>query len=108
MRLILALALAIGASGPLWAADSTTTSLATLDVIVEDSRGRVVETLNPSDFIVSEQSRPLVIDSVRLVRPGGGGPTIVPISAGAAPNESNSDAGHVIAIYLDEFHVVPG
>ena len=107
MRLILALAFVAGASVPLPAADPAPNPQ-TLDVLVEDSRGRAIDTLGPADFAVTEQSRSLGIDSVRFVRADqkAGGATAVPVSAPA--QGSSPDSGRVIAIYLDEFHVVPG
>jgi hypothetical protein len=108
MRLILGLAFALSVSAPLPAAEPTPNTPATLDVVVEDSRGRAIDTLGPADFSVTEQSRPLAVDSVRFVRPGasGAGSTAVPVSAPLSG--STGHAGRVIAIYLDEFHVVPG
>jgi VWFA-related protein len=108
MRSFLVLALVVGASSLLPAAESTPNNLPTLDVVVEDGRGKAVETLGPSDFSVTEQSRALAVESVRLVsaKPGSGGVAAVPVSQ-AAP-VSTTDAGRLIAIYLDEFHVTPG
>ena len=108
MRFFFALALVLSASTALPADQTTSSRPPTLDVVVEDGRGRTVETLGPSDFTVTEQSRPVAVDGVRFVRAAGkaAGVTAVPVSApvsGADP-----DAGRVIAIYLDEFHVAPG
>jgi VWFA-related protein len=77
-------------------------------VVVEDGRGRAIDTLGPADFSVTEQSRPLAVDSVRFVRAAtkGAAATAVPVST-AGPG-SPPDSGRVIAIYLDEFHVMPG
>ena len=59
MRLTLALALALSAGRLLPAAETIAErSHVTIDVVVEDSRGRVVDTLGPADFSVTEQSRP--------------------------------------------------
>jgi VWFA-related protein len=106
MRSILALVLALAASAPLPAAEPTANGSTTLDVVVEDSRGRVVDTLTLADFSVTEQSRSLTLDAVRFVRPAANnaGATAVPISAPAKASTSAS----VVAIYLDEFHVTPG
>src|SRR5262249_57465747 len=105
MRFFFALALVLSAITALPADQTTSSRLPKIDVVVEDGRGRTVETLGPSDFTVTEQSRPVAIDGVRFVRAAGkaAGVTAVPVSApvsGADP-----DAGRVIAIYLDEFHV---
>jgi len=106
MRLILALAIALSAGAPLPAAETTTIGPASIDVVVEDSRGRVVDTLGPSDFTVIEQSRPLTVESVRFVRASAKTAGVSAVSA-AAPG-SGTDSGRVVAIYLDEFHVMPG
>lgn len=108
MRFFLALALALSASTALPADQTTSGRPPTLDVVVEDSRGRVVDNLGPSDFTVTEQSRPVVVEGVRFVRAAAraAGLTVVPIAA-PAPG-SDPDAGRVVAIYLDEFHVEPG
>jgi VWFA-related protein len=108
MRVSLALALAMSASVLLPAAEVPLNNLPTLDVVVEDGRGQAVETLGPSDFTVIEQSHALAVESVRLVRPGAGsvGVSAVPVS-NTAP-ATTTDAGQLIAIYLDEFHVAPG
>src|SRR5262245_46848154 len=108
MRLILALALATGVSSASQAADPVPASPTTLDVVVQDGRGRAVETLGPADFSVTEQTRPLAVDSVRFVRgaaPSGAG-SAVPVSAPVAG--PGAGVGRVVAIYLDEFHVAPG
>lgn len=108
MRFFLALALVLSASTARPADQATPGRPPTLDVVVEDGRGRPVENLGPSDFTVTEQSHPVAVDAVRFVPPSGraAGVTAVPISAPATG--SDPDAGRVIAIYLDEFHVVPG
>ena len=108
MRFSLALALVLSASTALPADQTMSSRPPTLDVVVEDSRGRAVENLAPSDFTVTEQSRPVAVEGVRFVRAGGRatGVTAVPVSAPVTPPDP--DAGRVIAIYLDEFHVVPG
>src|SRR5437764_1104750 len=106
MRLVLALALALGAAAPPPIPDSSS-GPTTLDAIVEDTRGRSIDSLGAADFSVTEQSRPVPIESVRFVRAAKDaavGP--IPISASTAAQSPN--AGRVIGIYLDEFHVVPG
>src|SRR5947208_7081059 len=109
MRLVLALALALGAAAPPPTPESTPPPAPTLDVVVEDARGRTVETLGPADFSVTEQSRPLAIDSVRFVRaPGTPTAGATPVSIGAPAQAPNADGARVIAIYLDEFHLAPG
>lgn len=106
MRLTLALVLAAGVSTALHAADAASGSATTLDVVVEDSRGRAIDTLGSSDFSVTEQGRPLIVDAVRFVRAAAqGAVSAVPVSALA---DASTADGRVIAIYLDEFHVVPG
>src|SRR5262245_12754915 len=104
MRLLLALALTLGAIH-LSAADSARTS-PTLDVVVEDSHGKAIDTLKQSDFTVTEQSRAIAIESVRFVRAERNGAAAMPASA--TPSDASDAAGRVIAIYLDEFHVAPG
>src|SRR5262245_1143531 len=104
MRLLLALALTLGAIH-LSAADSARTS-PTLDVVVEDSRGKAIDTLKPSDFTVTEQSRAIAVESVRFVRAEPNGASAVPASARLS--DTSDVPGRVIAIYLDEFHVAPG
>src|SRR5262245_13394031 len=108
MRSFLALALAVSAGTLLPAAESTPDNLPTLDVVVEDGRGKVVDTLGPSDFTVTEQSRALTVESGRYVRSEApsAGVAAVPVST-KAPGTS-AEPGRVIAIYLDEFHVTPG
>lgn len=108
MRFFLALALVLGASPALPAEQTTSSRPPTLDVVVEDSRGKAVENLGPSDFTVTEQSRPVAVEGVRFVRAvsKGTGVTAVPVSA--AVSASDPRAGSVMAIYLDEFHVAPG
>jgi VWFA-related protein len=108
MRLILALALTVGASTPLPAAESTPKNPTTLDVVVEDSRGRAIDSLAPSDFSVTEQSRPLALDSVRFVRASTTAVGVAAVPVNAAAQASHADSGRLVAIYLDEFHVVPG
>src|SRR5438552_15529387 len=98
MRLVLALALTLGAAAPPPTSESTPPTAPTLDVVVEDARGRTVETLGLADFSVTEQSRPLMIDSVRFVRapatPAGGA---TPVSIGAAAQAPDVDGARVIA-----------
>ena len=67
---------------------------AVLDAIVEDARGRAVDTLGPTDFSVTERDRPLTIDAVRFVRP--------------SDADRDPAAARLFAIFLDEFHVTPG
>jgi len=108
MRFFLALALVLSASTALPADQTSSSRPPMLDVVVEDSRGKPVENLGPSDFTVTEQSRPVAVESVRFVRAASkaAGVTALPVSAPARP--SDPGAGSVIAIYLDEFHVAPG
>src|SRR3954453_10541256 len=108
MRLILALAVALSASSPVFAAEPTPNGPATIDVVVEDGRGRTVETLNAADFSVTEQSRPLALESVRFIRAGARTAGVSPVPVSAALKDSNQPATSVVAIYLDEFHVTPG
>lgn len=108
MRFCFVLALVLNASTALAADQAASIRPPTLDVVVEDAKGRAVENLGPSDFTVTEQSHPIVVDGVRFVRAAskGAGVTAVPVSSSTAT--SDADAGRVIAIYLDEFHVAPG
>jgi VWFA-related protein len=108
MRLILALALTVGASTPLPAAESTPKNPTTLDVVVEDSRGRTIDSLAPSDFSVTEQSRQLPLDSVRFVHASVTAVGVAAVPVNAAVQAPHADSGRLVAIYLDEFHVVPG
>src|SRR5215467_1612988 len=103
MRWFLTLALATSASVLLPAAELPLSNLPTLDVVVEDGRGQAVDTLGPSDFTVTEQSRVLSVESVRFVRrgPASGGVAAVPVS-NTSPATA-PDTGRLIAIYLDEF-----
>jgi len=108
MRFLLALALVLSASTALPAGQTTSSRPPTLDVVVEDSRGKAVENLGPSDFTVTEQSHPVAVEGVRFVRAAAKAPAVTAVPVSAAANASEADAGSVIAIYLDEFHVAPG
>src|SRR5262245_18894283 len=109
MRLILALTFAVGISTALGAADPTPGSAtATLDVVVEDNRGRAIDTLGPADFSVTEQSHSLTVDSVRFVRPVLPNTSASAVPPSATNGASGVETGRVVAIYLDEFHVAPG
>jgi VWFA-related protein len=108
MRFFLGLALVLSASTALPAGQTTATRPPTLDVIVEDNRGRAVENLGTSDFTVTEQSRPVAVEGVRFVRAAAKAPAVTAVPVNAAARASDPDAGSVIAIYLDEFHVAPG
>jgi VWFA-related protein len=108
MRLFLALALVLTASTALPAGQTTSSRPPTLDVVVEDSRGKAVENLGPSDFTVTEQSRPVAVAGVRFVRAAAKAPGVTATPVSAAERASDPDVGSVIAIYLDEFHVAPG
>jgi len=108
MRFLLALTLVLSASTALPAGQTTSSSPPTLDVVVEDSRGKAVENLGPSDFTVTEQSHPVAVEGVRFVRAAAKAPAVTAVPVSAAANASEADAGSVIAIYLDEFHVAPG
>jgi len=108
MRFLLALALVLSASTALPAGQTTSSRPPTLDVVVEDSRGKAVENLGPSDFTVTEQSHPVAVEGVRFVRAAAKAPAVTAVPVSAAAKASEADAGSVIAIYLDEFHVAPG
>jgi VWFA-related protein len=108
MRFFLALALVLSASTALPAGQTTSSRPPTLDVVVEDSRGKAVENLGPSDFTVTEQSHPVAVEGVRFVRAAAKAPAVTAVPVSAAARASEADAGSVIAIYLDEFHVAPG
>ncbi len=109
MRAVFALALALSAGAPAPTPDVQPATIA-LDVVVEDARGRAVETLGPADFSVSEQAHPLSIDSVRFVRATGSvpAPLAVPISTASDETAGVADTRRLFAIFLDEFHVTPG
>lgn len=57
-----------------------------IDVIPSDGRGRVLETLRPSDFSLVDDGVPRALDQVRFVRPA-------------------ADEGRLVAMFLDEYHV---
>ncbi len=84
--------------------------LVRIDVIARDAQGRPIETLQPSDFALTEDGTPQTIAGVRLVR-------VDPApSAGAVPAvgtvaDERLDAvepnTRLLAIYLDEYFVAP-
>lgn len=80
-----------------------------IDVIPVDARGRIVDDLKPADFVLREDGAAQPLDSVRLVRAGGG-----PSSTDPGPRVDNEqqaallDGARVFAIFLDEYHVSPG
>src|SRR5437773_2281199 len=113
MRLALALALVLGAAPPDPQVQPAATAAmpdVTLDVVVDDARGKAVETLGPADFSVTEQAHPLTIANVRFVKTIGSasGVSVVPISTASDKAVSVADTRRLIAIFLDEFHVTPG
>src|SRR5947209_6300548 len=69
-----------------------------IDVVLSDARGRVVDTLKPADFDLTEDGMSQPIESVKLVR-------VDPSPQGAG---SPADATRLFAIYLDEYHISAG
>src|SRR4051812_48284435 len=84
-RIVLALALALQAA-MLQAQDAPSVPQVSLDVVAADSRGRHVDTLSIADFAAVQDGVAQPIASADFVR----------------------DSGRVIAIFLDEFHTIPG
>lgn len=108
MRTVLALAIALGAA-PAQPGQEAPAATTTLDVVVQDARGRVVDTLGPADFSVTERDGPLVIDAVRFVRATGNDDDVTqPIAPGDDRIAGVGERGRLIAIFMDEFHVAPG
>jgi len=82
-----------------------------VDVIASDPRGRVVETLKPADFVVSEEGQPQPVEQARLVRidvpPGSAAPDPIETEQDEQQAAAHADA-RLFAIFLDDFHVTPG
>src|SRR5262245_2455707 len=84
MNPVVPLLLALGASPTAIAQDAP--APVTLDVVVEDVKGRQPRILSASDVSVTEQGIPLTVSAVRPVH----------------------ETKRVIGFFLDEFHVAPG
>src|SRR5258708_38894264 len=96
--LVLTLPMALWPSASSLSAESTSNHSPTLDVLVEDARGRVVDTLSAADFTVTEQARAVPVESVRFV--GSSKATdasVVPVSV--APKTPSPDTGALVAVY---------
>ncbi len=80
-----------------------------IDAVVTDRQGRPVVGLSPSDFEVLENGvrRPLASAEPRgvppAVRPAGSAG-----SAPAAPSSAKESGARIFALFLDEFHTLPG
>jgi VWFA-related protein len=97
-----ALLLATAAAGAVIAAqqpapDPPVPHTVRIDVVLSDARGRVVDTLKPADFDLTEDGMSQPIESVRLVR-------VDPTRQGASSPETT----RLFAIYLDEYHITAG
>jgi hypothetical protein len=90
------------------AADAPTPRTVRVDVIATDSRGHTIATLTSSDFELSEDGMPQVIDEARFVK-------IDRLTSAkpATPIQSDTDERtesarsdtRLFAVYLDEYHV---
>ena len=90
--LLLALA-AVAATSQAPLPSNPAPSLVLIDVIATDARGKAVETLKASDFVLREDAEVQALDQVRLVK------------AGVEPAETGRDNARVFAIYLDDYYV---
>src|SRR5438093_8677323 len=100
----------LGSSGSaLGAAESSTPHTVRVDVIASDARGRSVENLKPTDFAITENASPQVIDGLQFVKADGA----LPADAERRPIRSEFDeqaeaarpGTRLIALFLDEYHV---
>ena len=85
--------------------------LFTIDVSAADARGRAVDDLKPADFELREEGSLLPLESVRLVRAGGGSQADAPALIQSAADERQAavrDDARLFAIFLDEYHVTSG
>jgi len=83
-----------------------------VDVIASDRHGRLVDTLKPADFVVSEEGQPQPVEQAQFVRidakPGAADP-IRPIASEQDEQEAAAHAdARLFAIFLDDFHVTSG
>jgi VWFA-related protein len=92
--------------------DVPRTTLARMDAIAADVRGRLVPDLQAQDFEVLEDGTPRPIESVQFVRIDGSLPASAPPMAIASIADERSAAAEegtrLFVILLDEFHVTPG
>jgi VWFA-related protein len=85
--------------------------LFTIDVSAADARGRAVDDLKPADFELREEGSLVPLESVRLVRVGGGSQADAPALIQSAVDERQAavkDDARLFAIFLDEYHVTNG
>ncbi len=108
MPFVLSLALALAAD---FQAVRLPGSPVTIDVVVTDSQGRSVATLQAGDFSVDEQGTPQPIVSVRFVKttpPSVSSDGMAVYSREDERREAGRDDVRLFAIFLDEFHVAAG
>ena len=95
------------AAGP--AAESSTPHTVRVDVIASDARGRSVENLKPTDFAITENASPQVIDGLQFVKADGARPTDGELRPIRSEFDEQAEAARpgtrLIALFLDEYHV---
>jgi VWFA-related protein len=106
------------AATPATAAPVVAPRLTTIDVVAADARGRAIEDLKASDFEVREETTPLAVESIRLVRPRPSDQANAtpasdrqPAAIRSAADErlaAASDDARLFAIFLDDYHVEGG
>jgi VWFA-related protein len=91
------------------AAESSTPRLVRVDVIASDARGRIVENLKATDFAITENASPQLIDGLQFVKADGAVPNdaeLNPIRSEFDEQEEAARPGtRLFALFLDEYHV---
>lgn len=91
-------------SGAVLSAQAPSPSV-TLDVVVDDAGSRRA-TLSASDFVVTDDGKPLVVQSARLVqsRDGASSP-FSPIDSDDDEKAAAATADRLIGVFVDEYHL---
>ena len=91
------------------AAESSTPHTVRVDVIASDARGRSVENLKPTDFAITENASPQVIDGLQFVKADGALATDAERRPIRSEFDEQAEAARpgtrLIALFLDEYHV---
>ncbi len=82
--------------------------LVNVDVVVTETDGRTVLGLEPADFELLEDGRPVVLS--HFARPSQSGREVLPVSAGISRNElsDNAEGPRTLVIFFDDLGLAPG